>query len=184
MFKNEKKELVKRVIASIEKKDLIFVDYQGLAVKDADGIRRELHERGGHFQVIKNTLLKRTAKMADIALDEGIYKGMSALITVGESFSETGRVIAGAEKTEKIKIKGGYYEGRFIDPAYVKKLASIPPRDVLYGMLVGSFKGVVSRLVYILESMAEKRKEKESGNLKDFGAEEEASPPPSSTQDS
>ncbi|MBL8995493.1 MAG: 50S ribosomal protein L10, partial [Spirochaetia bacterium] len=58
---------------------------------------------------------------------------------------------------DKISIKGGYFEGKFVDAAFVKKMANIPPRDVLLAHLVGSLMGPISNLVFTLQAIAQKK---------------------------
>ena len=157
MLKVEKINYLKGFTEKIKDRDLILVNYEGMTVKDISEVRTKLRETGSAMAVIKNTLLKRSLENQNINLDDSYFKGMSALVTVGESFSDAGKAILEAEKAEKLKIKGGYFEGNIVDDVYVKKLASIPSKDILYGMLVGCLQGPIANLVYTLQGIAEKK---------------------------
>ena len=157
MYKKDKIEFVADFTEKIKEKELILVEYNGMTVKETTDLRRKLRETGGTFTVIKNTLLKRVLKNNQIEFEGALFKGMSAIVSTGENFSDSGKILKEAIKDEKLKIKGGYYDGRSIDGAYVVKLASIPSREVLYSMLVGTLSGPIANLAYALQGIAEKK---------------------------
>lgn len=148
-------------VASFEKevqgKALIFVDYEGAPFIDLAQIRKDLRGGGGMLRVIKNTYMRVALESQKIQPAEEVYKGMSAVAIIGSDFSTGGKILFDAEKADKISIKGGYFEGKFVDAAFVKKMANIPPRDVLLAHLVGSLMGPISNLVFTLQAIAQKK---------------------------
>lgn len=155
MLKAEKVEYLKDFAKGIRGRDLVIVDYYGMAVKQMFSLRCDLMKKGSKMTVIKNTLLSRSLKEQGIEMDESCFKGMSAVVEVQDSFSEVSKIIFNAEKDELLKIKGGCFEGNAISGQYIKKLASIPSKDVLYSILVGSLQSSVANLVYVLKGVAE-----------------------------
>lgn len=154
-----KVERVKELQDQIKDKELIFFDYEGINVEDLTAIRSSLREKNGLVKVSKNTFMKMALKNNDIEPDEEVFKQMTALAIIEGEFSDSGKVLSDAEKEEKLKIKGGYYDGKVVDASFVKKLANIPSLDVLYSMLVGCLQGPTSNLVFILEAIAKKKQE-------------------------
>jgi large subunit ribosomal protein L10 len=71
--------------------------------------------------------------------------------------------------TENLKLKGGFVEGEFLDTTRIVEFARIPPRELLYGQLVGSInvignfvgvlESVIRNFMYTLEAIKEKDKE-------------------------
>ncbi len=138
-------------------KSLIFVDYEGAPFVALAGIRKDLRPNGSVLRVIKNTYMKVALAKNQIEPSQEIFTGMSAVAIVGENFSSGGKILLDAEKAEKIAIKGGYFEGKVVDAAFVKKMANIPPREVLLAQLVGSLQGPIANLVFTLQAVAEKK---------------------------
>ena len=66
-------------------------------------------------------------------------------------------------------MKGGFVEGEFYDTTRIIEFSKIPPKDVLYGYLVGSvniignfvgvLESIIRDLMYTLEAIKEKDKE-------------------------
>ena len=155
MLKIEKKEYLNKFTKSIKDKELILIDYEGITVKNISNVREKLRQSNSIMTVVKNSLIKLAFEKQGIEMDISLFKGMSALITVGDAFYEAGKVLLEAEKGELLKIKGGYFEGQVVDEDYVKKLANIPSKEALYSMLVGCLQSPVANLVYTLESISE-----------------------------
>ena len=103
MLKAEKKEYLKDFTQAIRDKELILVDYEGMSVKQMSEVRLELKKSGSAMTVIKNTLLQRSLKDRGVDLDDSNFKGMSALVTVGESFSDAGKVVLRLKKRRVVK---------------------------------------------------------------------------------
>ena len=153
-----KQDLVAEFTDKIKGKSLIFVDYKGITVEDLTEVRTKLREYGSTVRVIKNSLLKRVLEANEIKLEDDFFQGMLAITILGDDvFSPSGKVLFDAEKGEKLKIQGGYYEGNSVDTDFVKKLATIPTKETLYSMLVGSLQGPIADLVYTLQGIADKK---------------------------
>ena len=162
MSKNReaKKAKVDELKGSLKGKSLIFIDYQGIDVDGISTLRREIREFGAVVKVAKNTLLKRATKEEKIDLSDDFFKGMLATAIVeGDKFTNVGKSIYEAEKSKKIKIRGGFFEGSVIGEEKVRQYASLLSKEEMYGVLVGCLNGLVSNLVYVLDGIA---KEKEN----------------------
>ena len=57
---------------------------------------------------------------------------------------------------ENLKLLGGVFEERYIDAAYVKALAVIPPREQLYGQLVSLLQSPIRSLLVGLQAIADR----------------------------
>ena len=60
------------------------------------------------------------------------------------------------DKVESFKIKAGYIDGKVVDADTVMQLASIPPKEVLLGKLLGSLKSPLCKLCAVLNAKVEK----------------------------
>ncbi|MFQ7280916.1 MAG: 50S ribosomal protein L10, partial [Christensenellales bacterium] len=72
------------------------------------------------------------------------------------------------KETEKTEIKAGVLEGKVVDVAAVKALASLPSREVLLAKVLGSMNapitgfvtalsGNIRNLLYVLNAIGEKK---------------------------
>ena len=165
---------VKELTQDLMGKSMIYVDYKGINVHDCNVIRSSLRQEGGRFLVFKNTLLKQALEAGKIDYDESIFTGMTALaIMDDESFGNGGKVLYEAEKKQKVVIKGGYYQGASMVARAVQKLVSLPSREVLMGMLVGSLQGVFSNLIHVLDGVVQHKNKEDNNNKKQSNQKED-----------
>jgi large subunit ribosomal protein L10 len=61
-----------------------------------------------------------------------------------------------SKKNEKIKILGGFLENKFYDVSDIIKLAQLPNKEQLLGMLVGTLNAPITNLVGVLSGNTRK----------------------------
>lgn len=161
MKKAEKVTLVQDLTEELKgAKSLVLVNYTGLNVKAQQELKKRLNEAEGYMVVVKNTLLKRAAKEAN--LDEGMLKdevlqGQTALIVAKEDALAPIQVLGKfAKEFELPKFKVGIVDGTFQDEASLAKLSTLPGRDVILGQLLGSLMSPMYGLVGTLQSPMQK----------------------------
>lgn len=132
-------------------KAFYFTDFTGLAVKNLEVLRRELRKNNATYVVLKNTL--GYLAMKDMGFeDESIRRLFIGPTGLAIAFDDPVVLAKILNNTENLKLKGGFVEGEFLDTTRIVEFARIPPRDILYGQLVGSV-NVISNFVGVLESM-------------------------------
>jgi len=155
VLKREEKE---RLVAELHEKfkevrAVILTDFTGLDVAQLSRLRRQLQERGMEYRVVKNTLLRRASqKTAFEALAEH-FVGPNAVVLSYEDPVLPAKILVDFAKEEpELQIKAGFVEGRVLDPKDVKALATLPPREVLIGQMVGLLKAPLAMLVGVLQA--------------------------------
>ncbi|MGD9380094.1 MAG: 50S ribosomal protein L10 [candidate division WOR-3 bacterium] len=132
-------------------KAFYFTDFTGLAVKNLEVLRRELRKNNATYVVIKNTL--GYLAMKDMGFEDKsireLFIGPTGLAIAFDDPVVLAKIL---NNTENLKLKGGFVEGEFLDTTRIVEFARIPPREILYGQLVGSV-NVLSNFVGVLESM-------------------------------
>jgi len=134
-------------------KGVVFVDYKGTKVKDAQKIRETSWAQGVDYEVIKKTLLKLAVASAQLEgkIDTDALKGNIAMVTGYQDEVDTAKFAARFSKElESFKILGGLFEGKYIDAREVSALASLPSRVELLAKLVGTIQAPISGLVNVL----------------------------------
>ena len=159
-------------------KGAVFTGYKGLTVAQDTELRRELRAAGVSYHVVKNTLTAIAAKEAGMEDLISHLEGTTALAVSSEDAVAPAKVISEFIKKNKLDdtgvlvVKAGIVDGKVIDAAAVKELASLPSKEVLLAKLLGSMQspinntvnvlqGVIRHAVYVLDAVRQ-QKEKAS----------------------
>jgi large subunit ribosomal protein L10 len=150
MHRSEKERLVEELAERLRSTEtLIVADYRGLTVSEIDELRGKLIEQGARFTVVKNTLTKRAAEAAGVEGLITLLDGPTAIAfleTAGDPVA-VAKALDDAGKTEVLVVRGGFLEGEEIGADDVKRLAKLPPADVLRAQLVGALAGSLTTVV-------------------------------------
>jgi large subunit ribosomal protein L10 len=136
----------------------LCADYRGLTVEQVTKLRKELRKAGAIGRVTKNTLARIAAEKAYKDADPEQLKKLLATF-VGPSlfvFSKAdpvspARVLADfAKKVDKLKIRGGFFEGNFLSESGVKDLATMPSKEESQAQLLATMLAPATQLVRTL----------------------------------
>ena len=154
MNTTEKQSLVDDLTARLKAASSVYVtDFNGLNVAQANDLRRRLRKAGVEYVVIKNTLAKRALSSASVAGLDAHLKGPTAL-ALGKDASGAAKVLTDfAKEFQKPAMKGGVVDGRAVTPEQIKRLAALPPREVLLSQLVGTMQAPMSSFLGVLMSL-------------------------------
>ena len=149
-------EKAKSVAAVQEKfkaaKIAIVTEYRGLTVAQMTRLRREIRKASGEYQVIKNTLVRRALKDSPYGSLDRLLEGPNGWIFGYEdpiTLSKT--LVKFIEGNEKLAIKGGLFEGEFMDQAKVKVLAQMPSRPELQAKLLALMQAPAVQLLRLIQ---------------------------------
>lgn len=166
-----KKLMVKEISERINNADtLIVTSYKGLNAQELNELRRDIRNISAEYLVVKDSLLKK-------ALEEGPNNAISGFIE-GEVGVAVGKkedpayisklLVKFSKDHEVMKICGGIIKGTVLSKDDISSLASLPGREVLLGKLAnvlnspiqnlaGALHGILSKLVYALDAVKNKR---------------------------
>jgi large subunit ribosomal protein L10 len=157
MSKTERQATVESLTELLKGSPNVFVtDFSGLNVLRMTELRRRLRGAGVEYVVVTNTLAQRAFAANGVhALDEHLA-GPTGLVLSGTDAMAGAKVLTDfAKEFEKPAIKIGLVDGRPVTAAQVKRLADLPPREVLLAQLAGyiqapmaQFAGVMNGLLY------------------------------------
>src|SRR3712207_2875021 len=126
MKRTEKEQLVAELTRKIRgAKALYYTDFTGLSVKRMTDLRRRLKKAGVEYVVIKNTLALRAVNESGLAGSR--LRGPTGLVISADPVSGA-KVLSdfARENEQRPEVKGGLLDGRVIDTAQVKRLATMP----------------------------------------------------------
>ena len=148
---------------------LYYTDFTGLNVKRMTELRRRLKRVGVDYVVIKNTLALRAVNESGLVGEK--LKGPTGLV-VGKDPVAAARVLTefAKEFEEKPTMKGGMLQGKAIDNAQLKRLASLPSRDQMLADLaaglqspMAAFVGALNGLFYMFAGALDALKSQREG---------------------
>ncbi len=135
MKRTDKERLVRELKDRIEGATaLYYTDFTGLNVKRMTDLRRRFRRAGVEYIVIKNTLAIRAVNESGLAGHE--LKGPTGIV-FGKDPVAAAKVLAdfAREFDQKPSVKGGLLDGKVIESAQVKQLATLPSREQMLAEL-------------------------------------------------
>ncbi len=137
-------------------KSLILIDYRGLTVEQDTVLRKQLRTEGVEYKIYKNSAIRFAVQGTEF---EGISEFLAGPTAVAISYDDAtagSRIISEAAKTmEALEFKAGVIEGTVYDTESMRKIASIPSREVLLSKLLGSFKSPMASFARLIKAIEE-----------------------------
>jgi large subunit ribosomal protein L10 len=147
MKKAEKEQLVTELRDKLKSaQSLYYTDFTGLNVKRMTELRRRLKRAGVDYVVIKNTLALRAVNESGLVGEK--LKGPTGLV-VGKDPVAAARVLTefAKEFEDRPSMKGGLLQGKAINNAQLKRMASLPSREQMLADLAASMQSPMAAFV-------------------------------------
>lgn len=170
----QKTEAVAEMTKLFQDSNSYFVtDYQGLNVADITALRKNLRENKIKYLVAKNTLFKLAVQQAGVTGIEEHLIGPTAIAFTSDDVAVAAKILHDSYKDKELpRIKVFVVEGQIFEGEDIKRLADLPPKEVLLGLLVatveapfsqlvGALDGFFRELIGTLEALTEKKKSEE-----------------------
>jgi large subunit ribosomal protein L10 len=129
----------------------LLTEFRGLKVKDMGELRDSLRNSSTDYRVLKNTL-------TGIAIDQVGYKdllpmldGPTAMAFVHGDPVQAAKDLAEFARTHPaLVLKGGVLDGKVLDAASVRQLATLESREVMLSRLAGMFQASLQRTAILV----------------------------------
>jgi len=151
-------EQKKKTIAEFEKqakeaKGLVLTGFKGLKTVEFNEMRLKLRPLQSEYHVVKNSLTRIALKNAGMEALANALEGPSAVVIErGDPLAAIKTVFEFAKTHENVKIQGGFFEGKVLNAAELKAIASLPSREVLLAKLLGTLQAPMVNLVSVLQA--------------------------------
>jgi large subunit ribosomal protein L10 len=130
----------------------VITEYRGLTVKQVTNLRRALGN-DTTYAVVKNTLTKRAAADAGVAVDDALLTGPTAIAFItGDPVLAAKGLRDFARTNPQLVIKGGLLDGKSLSPAEVAQIADLESREVLLAKFAGALKALPSRAAALFQA--------------------------------
>jgi large subunit ribosomal protein L10 len=151
MHRSEKERVVAELAERLRSAETLMVaDYRGLSMPEIEELRTRLLEAGARFTVVKNTLTKLAAEAAGTKDVLELIDGPTAIAfleadgdpaAVAKVLNETARA------HDVLVIRGGILDGALVGDSDIKRLATLPPAEVLRAQFAGAVAAPLTTIV-------------------------------------
>lgn len=161
--KQQKVEIVKNLQEAFKNAaTTVFVHFKGVSIDEETTMRRELRSAQVKYTVAKKTLMRRALQA--LGHDDSAFplEGEVAVALGGNDdataparlMHEYGKKFIGPNKAVKISILGGLFEGKLVDQAMMREIATIPSMLGLRGMFANVINSPRQRFAIALSEVA------------------------------
>jgi large subunit ribosomal protein L10 len=117
---------------------------------EIDELRSKLLETGARFSVVKNTLTKRAAEEAGVQQLLELIDGPTAIAFIdaeGDPAAAAKILNDTARAHDVLVIRGGLLDGDTVSDVEIKRLATLPPADVVRAQFAGAVAAPLTTIV-------------------------------------
>ncbi|MEK6684655.1 MAG: 50S ribosomal protein L10 [Nitrospirota bacterium] len=171
MKREEKQQLVNELHGKFSTATVaILMEFNGLGVSEMTELRQKLRGVKGELCVVKNTLARRAIEGTSMTATQEAFQGPIAVTFGYDDPVAPARILKEFvdKRTEKVKVKIGVVEGQVLDSAGLKRVASLPKKEVLIADLmsrmqfpmsglVGGLRGILRKCVHVLSAIQNKQ---------------------------
>lgn len=160
----EKQQIVEGLVEKFKNAAaFVVVDYRGLTVAEVTDLRKQLRDAGVEMHVVKNTMLRQAAEIAEIdGLDE-VFVGPTAIAFSEEEVVAPAKIMVEfSEEAEALVVKGGYMEGKVVPVETIEAVAKLPNREGLLSMLLSVLQAPVRNTALAFKAVADKKEEEDA----------------------
>ncbi|MBA2246065.1 MAG: 50S ribosomal protein L10 [Gemmatimonadetes bacterium] len=125
-----------------------LTDFTGMSVKQMTNFRARLRKEGVEYLVVKNTLAIRALDGLELPDIAGFFSGPTGLVIGREDAVTAAKVLTdfAREFDNRPAIKVGVVERKEVAPDQIKRLAELPPKEVLLAQLAGGLQAPMARI--------------------------------------
>jgi large subunit ribosomal protein L10 len=133
----------------------ILVDPAKLTSSDTLKLRKDLRGVGARMKMAKVAIIQKVIPAPAAKMCDG--GRCSIALVLASDMIGASKVIADLAKEDKISVKGGLMDGASLDVAAIKRLADLPSKQTLRGMLVNILAAPLSGLARAIAAIEKKK---------------------------
>ncbi|MDI6781481.1 MAG: 50S ribosomal protein L10 [bacterium] len=150
--KAEKVELLRRKIQA--SKGILLTDYRGITVFEITELRKKLRECGAEYRIFKNNQILRATAVDGVSPLKNFLTGTTAVIIGHKDIvAPINILLAFMKEAKKLEIKAGMLgDGKALTGNDIKKIASLPNKEVLLAQMIGAIQSPLTGLARVLSA--------------------------------
>ena len=153
-----KQEIVAKIAESLKDcGSMTIVEYRGLTVAQISELKKSLKAVGSSFAVYKNTLFTRASNELGYSELDQYLSGSNAYVFSKELNAGPKVLAKFARRNENLVIKAGLAEGKVLDAAGVKTLATLPDKNGLLSMFLSCLNAPIQKFAATVKAVADSK---------------------------
>lgn len=152
MNKEEKKAAIDELHEKFARaKTAVITGYSGINVEQISDLRSKLRTAKVEYRVVKNTLARRAAEGTSLEPLKDHFVGPVGIALGYDDVVAPAKVLFEFNKTQaKLLLKVGVLDGKLLNQADIKALASLPSLNALRGKIAGLLQAPASKIARVL----------------------------------
>ncbi len=134
---------------------MILSTFQGITVEQDTALRRSVEKAGGHYQVVKNTLVERAGAGTPV---EPLFKDLKQTNSIAYTAADPVALAKVLSKVAKdvpaFKFRAGWVEGRVISIAEIEQLSQLPSKEELISKIMFMLNAPAQRLASVTAAVS------------------------------
>lgn len=152
-----KKAVVAEITESFKNASSVaVVEYRGLTVAEISELRKLLKAVDAKFGVYKNTLVQKASDSLGYKELDKYLSGSNAFVFSSDVTGMPKVLAKYAKKNEKLVLKAGLVEGKFVNGDELKALAKLPSREGLLSMFLSCLQAPIRSFACTVKAVADK----------------------------
>lgn len=134
MLRSEKEQFISKMQGELERASgVLFLDFTGLTVEEADVVRGKYRENNVGYQVVKNTLMTRALLGTGYENAADCLKGSPTGVVIGYDEPVTAAKVTFEmlEDNKHLRVKGGILDEKAIGVSEAEALSKMPSQEEL-----------------------------------------------------
>ena len=129
---------IKEAFANVA--SVVIADYRGITVPVVTAMRDDFRKSGCYYRVLKNSLVKIAVKGSKMEPLSQLMVGTTAVIWSTDAPQPPAQIaLKWASSEPKFVIKGGFFDGKLLDPAGVGLLSKMPGKNEIRASMLMTF---------------------------------------------
>ena len=152
-----KQEIVSEIVEKAKANSgIVVAEYRGLTVAQLQVLRRALAAENASMNVYKNSLVERACDELGYGDMKQVLSGPNAIF-FSKDLNSGAKVLAKYAKRygDSLNIKGGVFEGKFVDQKGVLEISKLPNKEGMLSMLLSCLQAPIRQFACTVKAVAD-----------------------------
>jgi large subunit ribosomal protein L10 len=154
LTRTDKEQMVADYASTLATADHVFVlGFKGITVPQITELRSRIRQKGGYYEVVKNTLALRAVEGKPLGALASHFTGTTAIV-YGKDVVGLAKVLTEfAKDVPAIEFKAAMVDNQPVTAAQIPDIAALPSREELIAKLLFLLQSPITRFVRVLAAV-------------------------------
>lgn len=155
VFKEESESLIINCLKEVQ--SFILMNYSKISSPDITSLRKALKTANSRIFMVKNSVAHRALKGSGWESLTGLIQGPCGFVFIKDDPVRISKVLCDfVKERDAVKLQGGFLKDRVLTQDDIKRLASLPSREILLTKLAVVLNSPITGLVIVLNQTLRK----------------------------